>query len=312
MADNTQFGRKYRVLVSVHGDTAIDVSDLRCTFKIEKVWGGKLTQAGEITIFNLNAKLENDIIFTAAAGGNVQVMLEAGYEGGNYGVIFRGDLIQPIRYKEDAVTYALKLICSDSDNELNSSFVNFTLANGQTASQVAAQTARNSTVPFQLNQDKLSEQKSERAMAVFGMAKDVLRSIAVNNNSVFYFDDGQANISNVEKEPVVVEAIKLNAQTGMIDMPKQNNGGVDLRCLINPQIKLGNFVLLNNRDILVEQLEIGSGQYQTLLDMDGLYRVIKYTITGDTRGNDWYYDLKTITQAGKLPVMLQDPEFSGV
>lgn len=35
-----------------------------------------------------------------------------------------------------------------------------------------------------------------------------------------------------------------------------------------------------------------------ILDKDGIYRVIKLTYQGDTRGDDWYCNFETITQAG--------------
>lgn len=52
----------------------------------------------------------------------------------------------------------------------------------------------------------------------------------------------------VRKQPVhivpddkyIQEAIVLNANTGLIGMPQQTMGaGVNVRCLINPNIKLG-------------------------------------------------------------------------
>lgn len=36
------------------------------------------------------------------------------------------------------------------------------------------------------------------------------------------------------------------------------------------------------------------------LDKDGIYRVIKMTYEGDTRGNEWYISFETITQAGGI------------
>lgn len=40
------------------------------------------------------------------------------------------------------------------------------------------------------------------------------------------------------------------------------------------------------------------------LDKDGIYRVIKVTYEGDTRGDDWYTNFETITQAGgQIPII---------
>ena len=39
------------------------------------------------------------------------------------------------------------------------------------------------------------------------------------------------------------------------------------------------------------------------LNNDGLYRVIKVSYIGDTRGDDWYCECECINQAGLLPTL---------
>ncbi len=67
----------------------------------------------------------------------------------------------------------------------------------------------------------------------------------------------------VRKQPVhivpddkyIQEAIVLNANTGLIGMPQQTMGaGVNVRCLINPNIKLGGLIRLDQASVYRQAL----------------------------------------------------------
>ena len=58
---NFLYGRKYRVLVADKDNTALDVSNLRCTFRIEKITNSRANYA-EISIYNLSAGTEAQLI----------------------------------------------------------------------------------------------------------------------------------------------------------------------------------------------------------------------------------------------------------
>ena len=45
------------------------------------------------------------------------------------------------------------------------------------------------------------------------------------------------------------------------------------------------------------------GQPVRGLDSEGIYRVVKLTHSGDTRGEDWVTHIEAISQAGILPEM---------
>lgn len=289
--------RKYKISIETYRGIGIIVdADLQISFVIHKQIM-QVYQFAEITLYNLTPETETDIMQNGKS-----VTLEAGYNDGPYGVIFKGPIRQPLRGKEDGTTYFLKLLCIDGDDALNLGICNFVLASGQTAQQIASQIARSSSIPFDINVDPdLNTQTTQRGTAVFGKPGDALRSLALDNNAAFYVEDGIANISKLSKAPPPVVP-DLNAQSGLIGMPTQTDQGIQARCLIDPAIKLDTWFHLNNRSIIPAQVEFGVPQ--TLLDLDGLYRVVGMVITGDTRGNDWFFDLEAISQTGSVPAML--------
>jgi len=305
MADFKLYGRKYKLSVLTQRNAAISFdADIHFTFSIDKNML-RYSQIAEITIHNLSPNTETDILKNGAA-----VALEVGYDNGAYGKIFAGPIRQAIRGKEDGTTYFLRLVCIDGDDPLNLGLCSLSVTAGTTVRKLAEQIARSSTIPFDVKVDPvIGGQQLQKSAAVFGKPGDALRNIALNNNAAFYYSDGSAYVSQLSKGPPA-SVVDLNAQSGMVGMPTQTDQGIKVKCLINPNLKLDSWFHLNNKSIIVNQLEFGVPQ--TLLDLDGIYRIVSFVASGDTRGNDWYMDIEAISQTGSIPAMLVDPSQNGM
>ena len=168
------FGRRCRVIVSdKSGNNALDVSELRCTFNIQKTMQMQANYS-TVTIYNLSAQSENTLINE----GN-RVVIEAGYEGEQYGCIYDGTVVQPLRDKQDGVTYLLTLNCLDGDGFLSGGVVNFSLSKGQTHIDVVnniVSKASNFTTLGNANLNSVSNSLKSttliRGKVCFGMGKD--------------------------------------------------------------------------------------------------------------------------------------------
>lgn len=292
------YGRRYRILVSLNGETALDVSTMRCTFNCSK---NALMQPNysETVIYNLSAGTENAIIQEGS-----RIVIEAGYEGEQYGIIFDGNVLQPIREKEDGNTYKLTLISIDGDAFYNGGFIVTSLVKGQTARTVVDTCTSKASVTAQQSfiSDSLSNAKLTRGKVLFGLAKDYIRQVAKSENATFYLDDGKVNIIKAtDFNPD--EIIDLSPTSGLIGVPEQQNYGVKGKCLLNPRIKINSLIHIDNSLVRAQQ---ASQTAQYTLDNDGIYRVINVTYVGDTRGNDWYTEFETVSQSGAVPSMLTD------
>jgi hypothetical protein len=310
---NILWGRKYRVLVNNAHGVALDVSQLRCTFKVNKNIQMQ-PNLSEITIYNLNVNTENTII----QEGN-EIILEAGYEGENqYGMIFRGQIIQPIRDKEDNVTYRLKLTSLDGDAFLNYAIVGDTYIRGQTKRDMIENLTSRATISSELGSisENLSNQQLTRGKVVFGLARDYLRQIAQFEQASFYVEDGKAHIVKMDDIPNG-ETIELSPASGLIGTPVQAEYGVQFKSLLNPRIKIGTLVHIDNSLVREAQFTPNLsliGQQATLpnnpfrqLDSDGIYKVISLDHIGDTRGDPWYTECNTVCQQGKIPQLINNP-----
>lgn len=298
------FGRKYQLSILTARNLAITFDPLlKFTFTVVKqiIQG---FQYSEITIYNLDADTETDIL-----KNGIRVALEAGYKDGAYGLIFSGSIVQAIRGKEDATTYYLRLVVIDGDGPLNLGLASLSTTAGTSIRELASLVARSSSVPFDIQIDAgIGEQKLSRGASYMGRPGKILRQIAKDNGANFYFNNGQAIIAKQNKPPSGTIPF-INSQSGLVGFPTQTDQGIKLRMLINPQITLGDWLKLNNKDIIVQQLELGVPQ--TILDQDGIYRIIGMTVTGDTRGQDWYFDCECISQTGSVIGMLSDPSQQG-
>lgn len=291
---NVLYGRKYRLLVVNEKGIALDVSGLRCTFNASKT---VLMQPNysEISIYNLSAETEATIIREG-----YRVVLEAGYEGSNYGVIFDGDVIQPIREKEDGTTYKLTLRALDSDRFMNFGFASFSFLRGLSARQQVKEITVKAKNPASLGSisEELEKTKLPRGKAVFGMAKDYLKQLAQSHQAAFYVENGKVNLVRAN-EVAPGQMIDLSPKSGLIGTPEQTEFGIKAKALLNPQIQCNMLVHIDNSYIRARKAELG--QMYRQLDNDGIYRVISVNYIGDTRGDDWYAEFEAISQAGLLP-----------
>ncbi len=314
------YGRRYRILVTSGGhrqassvlpdtaegqaaasdvETALDVSQLRCTFRVVKTC---LVQPNwsTVTIYNLSPSTENAIIQEG-----FRLVIEAGYVGSQYGVIFDGDVLQVLRNKEDGTTYSLTLVAMDSDAFLTYGTSVFTVLRGQNSRQIVDQVASTASIPTELGRisTNLSDTKLPRGKAVFGKSADILRQIAKSENATFHVEDGKVNIVKPEDLPPG-EIIELSPSSGLIGVPAQQDYGATIRMLLSPRVRIGSLVHVDNSLIRNQQYNVGQPIYQ--LDQDGIYRVIHLEFEGDSRGQPWWVTAETVSQSGILPSMVSN------
>jgi hypothetical protein len=291
------FGRKYRVLVADEKITALDVSQLRVIFEIEKI-ALQIANYAFIKIYNLNEVTENAIINEGA-----RVIVEAGYDNGIYGTIFDGKILQFLRSKEDNLDYVLTLVCLDGDSFLSNNYINLTLNAGQNKRQVIEAVCNQAMVTTEIGRvsPDISSERLPRGKVLFGDPKQYLRDVAKDQRAGFYVENGKVYI---ERATDIAEgsALVLTPKTGLIGTPEQTQEGVGFRTLLDPRIKLKTMIKLDQS--YIRQLQQQIGQYPVILDQDGQYQAYRVRHIGDSRGNDWYTEVDGVGRYGTIPTLL--------
>lgn len=288
MAEDRQWLRSCSLVVG-KGGSGVDLSGLRIKFQTRK-GDVETPNNATITVYNLS-----DETLSRIRGEFTRVVLSAGYQS-NAGIIFDGQIRQVRAGREGADTWA-EITVADGDRAYNYATVATTLAAGaRPADQVAAcgsaMAAKGTATGYVPD---LGGQELPRGKVMFGMARSYIRDTARTTDTSWSIQDGLLQLVPA-KGYLPGEAVVLSAATGLIGAPEQTNDGIKVRCLLNPRLKIGGRIKLDNAGILTAKtdLKIGAVNLIPKLDRDGFYRILKAEFTGDTRGPDWYADLVTI------------------
>lgn len=291
MTGYKQYGRKYRILVNSKKGGSIDVSNLRCIFHVEKTLDDTPGYS-QISIYNLKQSTVRSI-----SPGDT-VIVEAGYEKGNYGMIFSGDVVQPLTTLEEGVDYVLTLICQDGDKFLTSAFVMQTLEKKTPFSGIVGACTKGVTT--NLITDEIDKKgQLIRGKVLFGKAANYVKKLAESVQSQLFVEDGKVNIV-AAKDYDGKTAVVLNSDTGLVGTPNQTDDGVSFTCLINPSTKLNTLVNIDANQVAQKKISSGETAFQEV-NADGIYRVVKIVYEGDTHGTPWYMKCEAITQSGAKP-----------
>lgn len=266
--------------------TGLDLSGLHIKFVTHK-GDIETPNSAEITVYNLSPE-------TAARlrGEFKRVVLSAGYETNN-GIIFDGTIRQVRSLRSGADSW-VEIIVADGDRAYNFATVNCTLAAGarpadQVAACATAMAAKGAATGYVPD---LGGQDLPRGKVMYGMARSYMRDAATTTDTTWSIQDGK-----MQMVPAAAylpgEAVILTASTGLIGSPEQTNEGIKVRCLLNPRIRIGGRIKLDNASIATAKVDLAVGAISKAakLDSDGYYRVLKVEHIGDTHGTDWYCDL---------------------
>lgn len=245
----------------------------------------------EVTITNLSDATANKI-----QKEYDRFVLEIGYPE-NLATVFEGEIVQKRKGRENPTDTYLTLLARGGQRAYSYGVVNKSLASGHTLrDQVDA--VLEALKPYGITAGAIADlgaAKMPRGRALFGMARDHLRAITQTAGCSWWVANNKLNIVK-HGETLPGAVVVLNSDTGMIGMPSQTMGGIEVRCLINPEIKAGSKIQIDEASIQRAALTTNySAQAQQYLvpdvASDGIYKVLGVTMSGDTRGTDWYQDL---------------------
>jgi hypothetical protein len=242
------------------------------------------------------------------------VTLTAGYQTGNKGTIFQGNIRQTFQGRERNVDSFIDIAAGDGDYAYINSVINKTHPAGTTTAQELADAAASMNLPVAesapgvlLNGTGGTLAKRLRGKTVFGMSRLAMGSLAANADARWSIQNGVITlVPNTGYLPG--QAVQINSATGMIGTPEQTEDGIKIRCYLNPLIRIGQLVQINNADInrntLNKQMfpSYTSQYYPATVTNDGFYRVLVHEMAGDTRGQDWYSELTCLAADISSPV----------
>lgn len=284
-----QYIRRCNLIVSGVSGDGLDLSGLRIKFKVKKS-DAQTPNTAEIRVYNLADSTAKQIREEFS-----NITLQAGYES-NFGVIFAGNIKQVRFGREGNTDKYIDIAAGDGDDAYNYAVVNTTLAAGATQ-DAQIQAAAGALAQRGVGQGFLAETGSQglaRGKVMYGMARDYLRQSAEASQTTWSVQDGKLQVVKLT-EVLPNQAVLLNSKTGLVGVPELTNEGVKARCLLNPLLKIGTRVKIDEADVAEAKLP-STGQSAPAnagasIAQDGVYRLLVVEHGGDTFGNDWYSDL---------------------
>lgn len=289
VTDSQQYLRTVKLIVSGNDRNGLDLSQLRIKFSVKR--SDTMTpNTADIRVYNLDEKTAFQIRkeFT-------RVILQAGYES-NFGVIFQGNIKQVIIGRESATDTFIDIVAGDGDNAYNFAVVNTSLGKGskqidQVKAAIDTMGAKGVT---EGHLGDFSDAELPRGKVMFGNARDYLRDTAQSTDKTWSIQDEKVTFVG-NKTYLPGTAVVLTSNTGMIGTPQQTNEGVNVKCLLNPNIKIGGRIKIDNASIQRFKINLAvpnsAANIPAPLQADGVYYVLVVEHSGDTRGQDWYSNM---------------------
>jgi len=142
------------------------------------------------------------------------------------------------------------------------------------------------------------QQGLPRGKVMFGMARDFMRWTARTEQCVWSIQDGKAMFVP-ETSYLPGDIPVITAQTGMVGLPEQTQNGITIKMLLNPSVKIGRLIQIDNASVQRYEYSLNVGQQaqneriqqQAKLQDDGFYYVMIAEHSGDTRGNEYYTEV---------------------
>lgn len=281
----------------------LELAALRVTFNVHS---STVTSPQELDarIYNLSPQTMKKVIQFG------RVKLTAGYKYGQYGVIFDGKVVQYRRGKENPTDTYLEIKGFDGD-ELSKSISVHRFEAGQKEAVAIKQFIKDTGIKEGHVSDKVGTQLLVRPWVVAGMTQKYLRDMMLKYNANCFPSLGKLHVVP-QREYLPGEKVILSPRTGLVGIPEATPEGIQIRCLLNPRIKIGGIVKLDNSLISgvafipgggpVDENTFYSGQFSDATmgqkvsvpvptSPIGEYKVYMIEYTGDTRGQPWYCDL---------------------
>lgn len=323
VSKNPLFGRAWELTITTNPDSSGDSQSivvsssawepeaLRITFEVN-VTAYKSLWFARISIYNMNAATAQTIL-TQGMG----VTLKAGFQNPGAGIIFQGQIYQPMWEQENVVDFKLTLMCYTGLKETIGNFASFAGSPGSTQAALVAKMAAAAQHPITLgaiDTTALAQTKLPRARAFFGDPNAFIDSVASGNNMQSWTGFNGLNLGNVEASSVV-STITYTPTTGIIGTPQQTQDGVMFRVLLDPRLQVQQPPMQVKIDnTVIRQLPRYPGSYPSILDKDGLYIVMGLLFYGDSRGEggSWFTEVVAATSVGGKLAMLADAANPGV
>lgn len=265
----------------------LTVENLRMQFTVEKSIGSKQNTA-TLSVWNLTASHRKQL------GDEFdKVTIEAGYKGGNIGVIFKGD-VSDVTTTRDEADIQSEIECGDGDKAIQKGAASKTFPKGTKPKEIVEHLAK--TLPdVSMGEIKGLDDlpATTRPYSVFGFSWRELDTLGRAHG--FYWSIQNGEFQAVKADKALGEVAVISKETGMIGIPNITDKGVKVTCLLNPTLAPGKV-------IKVRSSFLDEASARDKRDSDeggGKFRIASVTFTGGNREDPFYCEIEANRLSGE-------------
>ena len=263
-----RFDRDYKLTIITPNIEIVVLPPLNISFTAEKSINSYGLNRLSLRVFNLDTAKRNQLVKDAEEEKVINVILEIGYKG-ELRQIFKGNIYKAYPEKSGADLISV-MDCLDGFIDTKYSYTSATATTKRQAVEIIVSNMHNTTI------GKITSQNTiYRSKVIQGNSYEELKKIVQTDEVMFIDEDKLYIIKDTESKGNYIPTI--SAETGLLNVPRRENKVVSVSTILNPSIKLGEYVELIS-------------QYAPYLN--GTYRVENSSYKGDYSGNDWIQDLQ--------------------
>jgi len=304
--DNTrQWGRYVEVVLGVGGVgvdiVGTDIDGFAISGTIDKTIRHQPNIAN-LTFYNLHPNVEQRIL-----GEFTDVMVNVGYKT-NPRLIVQGDKLHAFSYW-DKGDRCIEVTAADGDKAYRQAIVNETLAAGSTSDdEIEACLSAMQKIDKKIRGGTMQGKPGARlrGKVLVGSARNLLHWAAEDNDAHWSIQDGALHV--VKSTSVLpTEAIVVTYETGLLEAPTISDKGIQVKCLLNPQISCNGVVWLDNANMRIQQTQAYVNGPKTKPHVlvrqspDGFYKVFKLRHEFDTRGPEFTSVFECVAVGAAIP-----------
>lgn len=286
-----QYQRKIEILI---GDktTGLLVQDLKIQFEVNKGLDKEPNKA-VVKIYNLP---RNEL--KALEAKFTEVLINAGYVG-HVGSIFRGEITFWKSYKQDN-DLITEITAEDGAKKYLHGKTNITFDKNTSDEEIIKNISGGTT-----HVSKVKSTQRVRGKVISSPTRDILSKMAEKHDCDWSYQDGKI-IFLAKSDTLNNEIVVLSYNSGLLTEPEQTETGITVKCLLNPNIKIGSKLQLVNTTVIPyhsenkEQKKRSNKKHKdnnNSVNHDGVYKVAKCKYVGDnySTGSDFTCTIELIS-----------------
>lgn len=259
-----QFGRAIQLVIGSSTESIVIDGGLTISFDLTKTITSEPNEA-TISIVNLNQSTRNLITDKKYN----RILLNAGY-GDDMRTLFVG-YIDEVENRKDSTDITTTMTCSDGSKDYREARTAVTVKKGQSDKEIVKEVLKDMPNTETGIQEYKKETKLPRGKTLVGNSRDILKTVAKNQDANWSIQDGKLLILPKTSALANNEGFLIQEGTGMLGSPQKTSDGLEVRCLLNNIMRVGQLCRVASR----------------IKEMSGDFKITKIQMKGSNKGGDF-------------------------